>query len=162
MWNRREWIGFEGTFPRLSGPILCPRQGHHSSPLFSKPPVKLVPPPLRALTVATADPETSTCSMAQTRSSSPRRSCPLPPGQQSFAGFKPFAGYQRARKGRVTSGSEQASGCPLERVRCDLSVLEWKARLLLSVRSTQYILLPTYKKMFITCNCTEVCASQQR
>lgn len=110
LWNHREWAELEGTFPRLSGPIPCPRQGHHSSPLFLKPPIKLLlPPPLWALTVATANPDTSTCSMAQTRSSSPRRSCSLPPGQQSFAAFKTFARYQGARKGRVTCGS--ARGC---------------------------------------------------
>lgn len=40
--------------------------------------------------------------------------------------------------------------------------VQQKACLLLTVCITQYILLPTYKKMFITCNCTEVCASQQQ
>lgn len=31
-----------------------------------------------------------------------------------------------------------------------------------TVHRPQYILLPTYEKMFITCNCPEVCASQQQ
>lgn len=164
-WNRIEWVGLEETFQRPSGPTPRPGHGHHSSTHFFKGPIKLLLPPLPPLPVATADPETSACSMAQTRSNFPRRSCPLTAGQQSFASFRAFARYKWAWKG---IGSEMCFRMP-----CWMCKHGWelpsintgvrrKARLLLIVRRTQYILLPTYKKMFITCNCTEVCASQQQ
>lgn len=131
-WNCIEWVGLEGTLQGSSGPTLRPGQGHHSSTHFCKGPIKLLLPPLQALTVETADPETGTCSMAQTCSNFPRRSCPLTVGQQSFASFTTFTSINEHEKEKSLLVHKGALGCPVECVHmagnCSLLILEYGGR----------------------------------
>lgn len=115
-----------------------------SKTIWSNPPpwagTSLFRPLFQALTVATADPETGTCSMAQTHSNFPRKSCPLTVGQQSFASFKTFATYKWAWKG---IGWEMCFRMPCWICKHGLELqsintrVQWKARVPLIVCRTQ-------------------------